>query len=54
MVEPMHLQRREDHLDSEHFGEYANLFHVCDFSAQKGQIEDKADSERFFVGKWGP
>ena len=54
MEEPIHFQMRKDHLDLEHFGEYAHLLHVCAFYIQKGQIEDKADSEGFFVGKWDP
>ena len=51
MEEPIHLQRREDHLDSEHFGEHAHLLYVCVFFAQKSQIEDRADLEEFFVGR---
>ena len=51
MEEPIHLQRREDHLDSEHFGKHAHLLHVCIFFAQKSQIEDKADLGEFFVGR---
>ena len=54
MEELIHLQRREGYLDSEHFGEYAHLSHVCVFFAQNGQIENKADSKGFFVGRRDP
>ena len=54
MEELIHFQMRKDHLDSEHFGEYAHLLHVCAFYTQKGQIEDKTDLEGFFCGEMGP
>ena len=52
MEELIHLQRKEDHLDSKHFGKHAHLFHICVFFAQ-GQIEDRIDSKEFVVGRWG-
>ncbi|RVW38025.1 hypothetical protein CK203_108586 [Vitis vinifera] len=46
---------RKDHLDLEHFGEYALLLHVCAFYAQKA--EDLQMREAFWnqviTGKYG-
>ena len=53
MEEIIHLQRKEDHLDSKHFDKYAHLFHVGVLFAQNGQIEDRADLEEFFMGRRG-